>query len=476
MEYVVVGNDHSILIPDLARFRSGVGRLKGLRCIHTHLHGEPLSQEDLMDLALLKLDLMLCLNINNKGIPADLYYAHILPRNNSGQPWIIEHIPDIGRLDLNFSEFIRDLETQLAKTGTSIGMEKKESAVLVSVNKASRWEAEESLEELKELAITSNLLVVDFIIQRKTGPDSRFLLGKGKLSELVIRSLQAGANLLIFDGEVTPAQVRVLTDYTEMKMIDRTQLILDIFARRAITREGKIQVELAQLRYVLPRLITKNTAMSRLTGGIGGRGPGETKLEINRRRVRDRITLLNKELIEISQQRKERRKKRRNRGLPVISIVGYTNAGKSTLLNTFTRSHVKVESRLFVTLDPTSRCLRLKEGEAIITDTVGFIRDLPEDLLEAFAATLEELHEADLLLHVADMSNSRLEDQIESVNKILNSLDLAEIPTILVLNKIDRLNRSQIDHFAKRLGGIPISAINPSTLPKLRKAIEDIMF
>jgi GTP-binding protein HflX len=248
VEYVVVGNDHSIFIPDLARFRSGVGRLKGLRCIHTHLHGEPLSQEDLMDLALLKLDLMLCLNITNDGVPADLYYAHILPKNNSGQPWIIEHIPDIGRLNLNFLEFIRDLEAQLAKTGAGIDMGKKEKAVLVSVNKASRQEAEESLEELRELSITSNLLVADSIIQKKTHLDSRFLLGKGKLSELVVRSLQAGADLLIFDGELTPAQVRVLTDSTEMKMIDRTQLILDIFARRAITREGKIQVELAQLR------------------------------------------------------------------------------------------------------------------------------------------------------------------------------------------------------------------------------------
>jgi len=473
---VVVGNDHSILIPDLARFRIGVGRLKGLRCIHTHLHGEPLDQEDLMDLALLKLDVMVCLNITNKGVPADLYYAHILPKNKSGQPWIIEHVPDIGRLDLNYLEFIRDLEAQFAKAETPIGVEEKERAVLVSVNKPSKQEAVESLEELKELSNTSNLMVVDSIIQRKTRLNSRFILGKGRLSELVVRSLQAGADILIFDGELTPAQVRVLTDATEMKMIDRTQLILDIFAQRATTREGKIQVELAQLRYVLPRLITKNTAMSRLTGGIGGRGPGETKLEINRRRVRDRITLLNKELTEIRCQRKERRKKRKNRGIPVISIVGYTNAGKSTLLNAFTRSNVKVENRLFVTLDTASRYLRLKSGNAIITDTVGFIKDLPEDLFKAFAATLEELHEADLLLHVADMSNSRLEDQIESVKKILGSLELNEIPTILVLNKTDRMNKSQINNIATRLGGIPISAADPSTLPKLKQAIDSTIF
>jgi len=475
VEYVVVGNDHGILIPDLARFRSGAGRLKGLRCIHTHLRGEPLSQEDLMDLALLKLDLMLCLTINSKGIPADLYYAHLLPRNNSGQSWIVEHVPDIGRLSFNFSEFIIGLEAELAKTGAGLGMDERERAVLVSVCKASKREAEESLEELKELAITSNLLVVDCIIQRKTAVGSRFLLGKGKLSELAVRSLQAGADLLIFDGELTPAQVRVLTDQTEMKIIDRNQLILDIFASRAITREGKIQVELAQLRYLLPRLVTKNTAMSRLTGGIGGRGPGETKLEINRRRARERIVLLNKELKEIRRQRKERRKKRGNRGLPVISIVGYTNAGKSTLLNTLTRSHIRVGDRLFVTLDPTSRRLRLRE-EVIITDTVGFIKDLPGDLLEAFAATLEELHDADLLIHVADISNSRLEDQIESVNRTLNSLDLTEIPTILVLNKCDRLDEIQAVCLAKRLGGIPISAINPTTLSGLRRAMEDVIF
>ena len=476
VEYVLVGNDQRIFIPDLARFRYGVGRLKGLRCIHTHLRGEPLSQEDVMDLALLKLDLMVCIIVNGSGVPADIYYAHILPKNNSGRSWVIEHLPDIGRLDLNFSEYIRDLENELAKTGTRLDIEKKERAVLVSVTKASKSEAEESLEELKELAATSNLLVVDAFILRKTEVNSRFLLGKGQLSELVVHSLQAGADLLIFDGELSPAQVKALADYTEIKIIDRTQLILDIFARRAITKEGKIQVELAQLQYLLPRLITKNTAMSRLTGGIGGRGPGETKLEINRRRVRERITLLSKELKDIRRQRKERRKKRINRCLPIISIVGYTNAGKSTLLNALTKSHIRVDNGLFVTLDTTSRQLRLGRGEIIITDTVGFIKDLPEDLLQAFAATLEELHEADLLIHVADISNERLEDQIESVNKVLEILDLNTTHTILALNKIDRLDSNQIDHLARNLDGIPISALNPSTLSRLRETMEDIIF
>lgn len=476
MEYVIVGDDHRIVIPDLARFRSGVGRLKGLRCIHTHLHGEPLSQEDVMDLALLKLDLMACLVVDGRGVPADIYYAHILPKNDSGRSWDIDHALDIGRLDLHFSQFIRGLETELAKTGGGLGPEEKERAVLVSVTTASKRGAEESIEELTELAKTSNLLVADTVVLRKTGLGSRILLGRGQLSELVVRSLQAGADLLIFDGELSPSQVRKLTDYTEMRIIDRTQLILDIFARRAVTKEGKIQVELAQLRYLLPRLITKNTAMSRLTGGIGGRGPGETKLEINRRRARERIALLNEELGKIRRQRKEQRKNRTNRGIPIISIVGYTNAGKSTLLNALTSSHVKVDDMLFMTLDPTSRRLRLGERDAIITDTVGFIRNLPEDLFQAFAATLEELHEADLLIHVADISNTRLEQQIDSVQGILESLDLTGTFTVLALNKMDRIDSDHAAGLARSLDGIPISALNPSTLTMLRETIKDIIF
>jgi GTP-binding protein HflX len=420
--------------------------------------------------------LMMCITVNAQGLPADLYYAHLLPENRLGQSWTVEHIPDIGRLRFDFSRFIRDLETELARAASGVGMEKAERAVLASVTKASRREAEESLQELKELAVTSDLVVVGSLIQRKPKADSRLFLGKGKLSELVVYALQKGADLLIFDGELSPAQVRVLTDYTEMKIIDRSQLILDIFARRATSREGKIQVELAQLRYLLPRLVTKNTAMSRLTGGIGGRGPGETKLEINRRRVRDRIALLNRELDKIKGQRKERRKKRENKGSPIISIVGYTNAGKSTLLNTLTKSHVKVEDRLFVTLDPTSRRLRLNGGEAVLTDTVGFIKDLPEDLLEAFAATLEELHEADLLLHVTDVSNPMVEDQIASVNRVLCILGLTMIPTILVLNKIDRLKGAQSIDLPKNLGGIPISALDRANLSGLRKEVEARIF
>jgi GTP-binding protein HflX len=254
----------------------------------------------------------------------------------------------------------------------------------------------------------------------------------------------------------------------DIKVIDRTMLILDIFSQRARSREGKLQVELAQLKYLLPRLVTKNTAMSRLTGGIGGRGPGETKLEINRRRVRDRIAQLEKSIDQVRRQRKQQRSRRMKKKLPVISIVGYTNAGKSTLLNTLTKSRELVENRLFATLDPSSRRLRFpRDIEVIITDTVGFIKDLPQDLVVAFRATLEELENADLLLHVVDISNPRCLDQIRSVERILADLNLNRIPTIRALNKQDLVGRETVQHLSERLEGIPISANCSATLPPL---------
>jgi GTP-binding protein HflX len=374
---------------------------------------------------------------------------------------------------VDFQELIQSLEDELVRSEGTRTLEKKERAVLVGVTTGPTWKARESLDELQDLAVSNNLEVVDVVIQNIKKANTRHLIGKGKLSELVLRCLQAGSNLLIVDKELTPAQVKSLTDDTELKIIDRSQLILDIFARRAVTREGKIQVELAQLKYLLPRLATKNTAMSRLTGGIGGRGPGETKLEINRRRVRERIARLNNELKEIKRQREDRRKLRNIRDLPIISIVGYTNAGKSTLLNALTHSQVNVKNRLFETLDPSSRRLRFpREREVIITDTVGFIRDLPEDLMEAFAATLEELHDADLLLHVVDASSPRMEEQIEAVDGILERLDLKKIPTLLVLNKSDRLDLKEAVALSKRWRGISLSALNPHTFSALLDQME----
>jgi GTPase len=274
--------------------------------------------------------------------------------------------------------------------------------------------------------------------------------------------------MLIFDQELNASQIKSVTDQVELKVIDRTQLILDIFAQRAQSREGKLQVELAQLRYLLPRLVTKNTAMSRLTGGIGGRGPGETKLEINRRRIRDRINHLNKKLSKVQKNRNQQRSQRQQKGLPIISIIGYTNAGKSTLLNTLTQSRVLAESRLFATLDPTSRRLRFpKDVEVIITDTVGFIQDLPKELIVAFRATLEELENADILLHVIDISNPRHVEQVQSVERILEDLELNHIPQIRGLNKTDLVPPAEVSHNAARLEGIPICARDPKTLMPL---------
>jgi len=474
---VIVGDDKNILIPDLGRFRLGLGRLKGLRCLHTHIHGEPLSREDLADLVLLGLDLMVSVEVGEEGSPGPIAYAHILPENSRGEKWSLQRVPDVGQLHTDFQELIESLEDELGRSREGRTLHQKERAVLVGVSAGPVWQIKESLEELHDLAVSSGVEVTDTVVQRLKQADSRYLIGKGKLSELALRCLQTGSTLLIFDHELTPAQVRSLTDATELKIIDRSQLILDIFARRAVTREGKIQVELAQLKYLLPRLATKNTAMSRLTGGIGGRGPGETKLEINRRRVRERITRLNRELEQIRQQREDRRRLRNARGIPVISIVGYTNAGKSTLLNSLTRSHVAVEDRLFETLDPSSRRLRFpREREVIITDTVGFIRDLPEDLMEAFAATLEELHDADLLLHVVDASSPRMEDQIKTVEGILRELELDRIPVVLVLNKTDRLDPVQAAGLSKSLKGVPVSALNPKTFSGLLQEMEHLIW
>ena len=475
--YVIVGDYKHVWIPDLSNYRLGTGRLKGLRCVHTHLNGEPLSKEDVTDLVLLGLDLMVCVQVDEKGIPGAISFANILPEETDGGRWTVTRVQDIGQLNVDFSEMIQSLEAELTRKRPPRSLEAREKALLVGVTVSSRWQEEESLDELEELAVSDNIEVIGREIQRVKKAHPRFLIRKGKLSEMVLRCLQTGSNLLIFNSELTPAQVKSLTDFTELKIIDRSQLILDIFAKRAVTREGKIQVELAQMKYLLPRLATKNTAMSRLTGGIGGRGPGETKLEINRRRVRERIFRLNRELKDIKRQRSERRSLRNARGLPVISIVGYTNAGKSTLLNSLTHSRVGVRNRLFETLDPSSRRLRFpREREAIITDTVGFIRNLPESLMEAFAATLEELRDADLFLHVVDSTSERIEEQIETVERILVRLDLKQIPVLLVLNKADLLAPEEIPRLEKKLGGMAVSAIHPPSLKGLVKRIGVLMW
>ncbi len=387
---VLAGEVDRIVIPDLREYRLAPDRLRGLRCIHTHLTETPLTQDDLTDLALLRLDLMAVVTMTAAGLPAAIHWAHILPGAIESKPYrIMDPIPPF-RPEVDCLDLIQALEAELARTKTdTTGQAGSERALLVSVFTGPRKDAIDSLDELKELTRTANINISDTVLQQRRKANPRFLMGSGKLDELSIMALHRGATLIIFDQELNPSQIRSIADRTEIKVIDRTQLILDIFAQRAQTREGKLQVELAQLKYILPRLVTKDIAMSRLTGGIGGRGPGETRLEINRRGARNRIRRLEKAVANVQKNRSQQRSRRSKKGLPTISIVGYTNAGKSTLLNQLTQSRVLAENKLFATLDPSSRRLRFpRDIEVIITDTVGFIRDLPKELMAAFKATL----------------------------------------------------------------------------------------
>jgi GTP-binding protein HflX len=475
--YVIVGDHKKIVIPSISEYRAAPGRLKGLRCIHTHLNNEPLTDDDLTDLSLLRLDMMAAVANGEAGIAKQVYAAHILPKNPDGDPY--RRMPPLlpSELNIDCHAMIQALEAELARMSKGHTADSgKERALLVSVSATSKQNALESLAELNSLAKSSRIEIAGTVIQQRKQEKAQFLIGPGKLQELAILALQEAATVIIFDQELNPSQIRAITDQIELKVIDRTQLILDIFAQRAQTREGKLQVELAQLKYLLPRLILKNTAMSRLTGGIGGRGPGETKLEINRRRARDRIARLESELLAVRKHRRQQRARRHKKGLAVISIIGYTNAGKSTLLNTLTKSNVLAESRLFATLDPSSRRLKFpKDTEVIITDTVGFIKDLPEDLLVAFRATLEELENADLLLHIIDISNPQYLTQIDSVERIIADLNLDHTASIRVLNKIDRVSADKIKKLNRQLGGMTISAKQKSTLLPLIDRMETIL-
>jgi GTP-binding protein HflX len=473
----VVGDNRRIVIPSTDDYRAAPGRLNGLRCVHTHLNNEPLSRDDLTDLALLRLDLMVAIGQSADGYPLAVHVAHLLPGISERLPHRL--LPPLapGALDIDCAAMIHALENELERvvSGRAAGAA-PDRALLISVSTVSRRRTEESMAELKELARSGGIEVIGSVIQYRDTVDHRFLVGSGKLQDLAIHALQGGATILVFDQELNPSQIRSITDQIALKVIDRTQLILDIFAQRARSREGKLQVELAQLKYLLPRLLGKGTAMSRLAGGIGGRGPGETKLEVDRRRVRKRISQLEAALEEVRRHRRQLRSQRDKKHLPVISIIGYTNAGKSTLLNSLTKSRVLAESRLFATLDPSSRRLRFpRDIEVIITDTVGFIRDLPQDLMVAFRATLEELDVADLLLHVIDISNPRVEDQIQAVEAILADLHLDLKATLKVFNKKDLATADRVDALCRRHSAVAIAAVDKVTLTPLIERMQSLI-
>ena len=472
--HVMVGDASKITMPDIGRLRGGAGRLRGLRLVHTHLRNEALTRDDLTDLALLRFDAVAAITVDAAGRPGKLHVAHVVANG----PPIELPVQDAHAPSVDFVQLIASIEADLARAhraaSTDRGATGSARALLVHVQLRGAKDSDARVAELRELCRTAGVRVVDVLVQKRPEADPKFLVGRGKLDEILVSAMQLGAEAVIFDPDLSPGQARAISEATELKVLDRTMLILDIFAQHASSRDGKLQVELAQLRYALPRLIEKNTMMSRLTGGIGGRGPGETKLEINRRRARDRIHLLAKRLDELADDRRLRRKQRGRRDVPIVAICGYTNAGKSTLVNALTHGDAVAADKLFATLDPISRRLRFPhEHEVVVTDTVGFIRDLPEELVAAFRATLEEMEDADLLLHVVDASDPDREQQIGAVERILAELGLAEKARLLVWNKADRLPADEAEHLAAHAeGGFVVSALERATFGPLLLAIE----
>ncbi len=452
---IVGGDTQEVFIPSLDRFPLVPGNLRGLRLLHTHLSGEDITNDDLTDLALLRLDSVTALYFNSKGgHPDGMKTAHLLPPENANFfDYLIDRDPHSQTID--YKEFITELESEIAsKTQRLHKVDAGNHALLIGCYK-SRSQAEENMAELSELARSANMYVSGEVVQLKDKLHPKYVIGSGKLKEIVIKSMQnGGVEFLVFDNPLSPAQAKAIADFTDLKIIDRPQLILDIFAKRAKTNDGKIRVELAQLKYLLPRLSQRDDSLSRLTGGIGGRGPGNTKLEIDRRRINDRIAMLAGKLKKIERNRDTMRRKRNRNELPIVSIIGYTNAGKSTLLNNLTQSGVYADNLMFATLDTSSKRIRFpEERDVIITDTVGFIRDLPENLKGAFKSTLEELQDADVLLHVVDVSADGFESRVHSVETVLQELELTDKESILVINKTDLLLDNEIYYL--RTGQIP---------------------
>jgi GTP-binding protein HflX len=471
------------MLPDIGRLRGGTGRFRGLRLVHTHLKGEALTQDDLNDLALLRLDLVAMVEATPDGQAGRTEVAYLNPTSvgdghrevgevgEAGEvdPFIRISAPDVHRLDLDFQETIRALEdefSRVAQAGSGTGQER---ALVIGV-----VPDDEHFAETVELVRSAGVEVAGTIRQKRFKVHPKTAVGQGKLQEVVLEAMRRRATVAVFDIDLKPGQARSFEDATGLKAIDRTQLILDIFAQRARSRDGKLQVELAQLKYSLPRLTAMDEGLSRLTGGIGGRGPGETVLEIGRRRIHERIRKLERQIDQLSKSRDVRRRRRREQPIPILSIIGYTNAGKSTLLNALTNSEVEAADRLFMTLDPTSRRLRFpREGDVIITDTVGFIADLPKDLVAAFRATLEELEDADLLLHVVDVADEHLEAKYRAVEELLGELGLTDIPRLVVMNKADLAPPGQAESLARRYGGVAVSARRRAGLAGLIEIAEE---
>lgn len=472
--HVAVGDNRTVSLPD-AEGRRANSRLSGIRCIHTHPGGESqLSSLDVASLKELRFDLMAAIGVQD-GKATQISFGFISGTNK--EDYTVQTVDplttdDFLQIDLVYltSEIERQLDDQTQPTElVSI-----ERAFLVGVERQGAWEVKDSLNELKQLAETAGAIVTGMTWQKRDKPDAALFIGKGKVEEINLLRQEQRANVIIFDDELSPAQQRNLEQALGCKIVDRTALILDIFAQRARSHEGKLQVELAQLRYNLPRLGGQGLVLSRLGGGIGTRGPGETKLEVDRRRIRSRISDIEQEIDSIRKQRILQRKRRLNSRIPTIALVGYTNAGKSTLLNALTSAGVLAEDKLFATLDPTTRRITLPNSqEVLITDTVGFIQKLPHQLVAAFRATLEEVLEADLVLHIVDGSHSRYQEQIKAVYDVLRKLGADNKLILTVYNKMDTANNPLIaEHIAAETTSVGISALSGLGLPELLELIQ----
>jgi GTP-binding protein HflX len=477
VDVVVVGDASRIMLPDIGRLRAAQGRFRALRLVHTHLFHEPLTRDDLTDLTRLRLDLVAAIQLSPDGEPRSFTWAYNVPTRSPNDPtYHVEGPFPWGAQQPDFGALIASLEEEFARQSQAREVTAKDGrAILVHVSEkraGNPLRAQTQLIELENLADTAGVAVVDRIVQLRDHLDPRYVVGRGKLEEIVLRAIELNAETLVFDCNLTPSQVNGIISQTDLRVLDRTQIILDIFAQRAESRDGKLQVELAQLKYALPRLDLRDDALSRLTGGIGGRGPGETKLEIGRRRAKERVTKLEKELQKLEKQRAQRRQNRRRSNVPVIALIGYTNAGKSTLLNTLTEAGVLAEDRLFATLDTRARQLTLPDTrQVVLTDTVGFVRDMPHDLFAAFRATFEEAADADLLLEVVDVSDPGHEDHRRATADLLDELQRGDCPRILVYNKVDRLSEEDAAHLKNASDAVFISATSKSSMPLLLERI-----
>ena len=475
---VSLGDADTVDLPEVQRQARSEHGLSGIRCVHTHPSGDVrLSEPDLSSLRRLRFDCMAAIGRKDDKVIGSMgFFTGDLQED--GTPVLSIYGPAAEKIldQINLNMLIRVVNKKLNALTTKSTADDEERAILAGVERTSHtlWSIEESMAELERLADTAGAVIVGHFTQRKEKPDAALFLGKGKVSEIAMEIQNTDATLLILDDELTPSQQHNLEQILGIKVIDRTALILDIFAQRARSREGKLQVELAQLKYNLPRLGGQGLVLSRLGGGIGTRGPGETKLEVDRRRIYTKIHDIERQIEGLRKNRGLHRTRRKESRIPLVALVGYTNAGKSTLLNKLTDSEVFAEDKLFATLDPTTRHLILPEKqEILLTDTVGFIQKLPHTLVTAFWATLEEVQEADLLLHVVDCSNENYEQQIEAVIEVLKELKAEDKPTLFVFNKADRIAsphlREQMMHDRE---AICISAATGENLDELQQRIE----